>query len=339
MKRESLWFSAPRTVTVATEDCEPIVPEEVLIETAVSAISAGTELLVYRNTLPTGIALDETIATYQTEFRYPVKYGYAVVGRVVETGSRVDPSWKGRRVFAFHCHESRFAAQPDALLPVPDDLTDEDAVFLANMETAVTLALDGRPLIGEQVAVHGQGIVGLLTTAVLSRFPLARLQVYDCHRRRLEAARSLGADVAHEAGEEYLNDGKGRIDLAYELAGSEQALQLAIDQAAFSGRIVVGSWFGSRPATLHLGGGFHRKRLQLVSSQVSTLSPSLTGRWDKERRLETAWRCIRDIGPSKLITHRFPLREAQDAFACLDKTPEEVLQVVFHYAMPGRTGE
>jgi threonine dehydrogenase-like Zn-dependent dehydrogenase len=60
-------------------------------------------------------------------------------------------------VFAFHPHASHFTAAPESLLPLPDDISIDDAVFLANMETAVNLLMDGRPLVGERVAVSGFG--------------------------------------------------------------------------------------------------------------------------------------------------------------------------------------
>jgi NADPH:quinone reductase-like Zn-dependent oxidoreductase len=83
----------------------------------------------------------------------------------------VDPAWVNRLVFAFQPHSSHFLATPQELLPLPEGLPAEDAVFLPNMETAVNFVMDGNPRIGERAAVFGQGIVGLLTTALLARFP------------------------------------------------------------------------------------------------------------------------------------------------------------------------
>jgi len=54
----------------------------------------------------------------------------------------------------------------------------------------------------------------------------------------------------------------------------------------YSGRVVIGSWYGSKPVQLDLGGAFHRSRIRLISSQVSSLAPELSGRWDKSRRFE-----------------------------------------------------
>jgi threonine dehydrogenase-like Zn-dependent dehydrogenase len=84
-------------------------------------------------------------------------------------------------------------AAPDALLPLPDDISIDDAVFLANLETAVNLIMDGRPLVGARVVVLGSGNIGLLVTALLIRFPLDAVMDIDPHRIRRDAAADLGA--------------------------------------------------------------------------------------------------------------------------------------------------
>ena len=99
------------------------------------------------------------------------------------------------------------------------------------------------------------------------------------------------------------------FDLTFELSGSPSALNDAIALTTFSGRIVIGSWYGKKHAEIDLGGSFHRSRIKLISSQVSTISPELSGRWDKSRRFDTAWKALERIKPEKWITHRFPIEE------------------------------
>jgi threonine dehydrogenase-like Zn-dependent dehydrogenase len=105
----------------------------------------------------------------------------------------------------------------------------------------------------------------------------------------------------------------------------------AIRLTAFSGRIVVGSWYGRKRAEIDLGGSFHRSRIKLISSQVSTISPELSGRWDKARRFGVAWEALGRIQPERWITHRFPLGEAGRAYQLLDENPQETIQVIFEY--------
>jgi threonine dehydrogenase-like Zn-dependent dehydrogenase len=100
---------------------------------------------------------------------------------------------------------------------------------------------------------------------------------------------------------------------------------------AFSGRIVIGSWYGEKQAPIDLGGAFHRSRIKLISSQVSTIAPELRGRWDKTRRFGVVWEALKRIQPQKWITHRFPIDEAVKAYQILDENPQETIQVVFEY--------
>jgi hypothetical protein len=80
-----------------------------------------------------------------------------------------------------------------------------------------------------------------------------------------------------------------------------------------------------------MGGKFHRERIKLISSQVSTLAPELTGRWSKARRLEVAWGWVHAIHPVRFITRRFPLEQAGEAYRLLHEDPSQELQVLFTY--------
>jgi threonine dehydrogenase-like Zn-dependent dehydrogenase len=79
---------------------------------------------------------------------------------------------------------------------------------------------------------------------------------------------------------------------------------------------------------VELGGAFHRGRLTISSSQVSRLSPALSARWDRARRFGAAWRALAAIDTRALVTHRFPLAEAQQAYELLDRSPDRALQVL-----------
>jgi threonine dehydrogenase-like Zn-dependent dehydrogenase len=124
---------------------------------------------------------------------------------------------------------------------------------------------------------------------------------------------------------------KEGADLTFELSGNPAALNDAISLTRFSGRVVIGSWYGEKPAEIDLGRTFHRSRIKLISSQVSTVSPELSGRWDKPRRFDVAWKALERIKPEKWITHRFTLDQATDAYHLLDQNPEEALQVILEY--------
>jgi 2-desacetyl-2-hydroxyethyl bacteriochlorophyllide A dehydrogenase len=332
--RETISFTAPGQVETRQASLPPLAGGQMLVETICSAISPGTEMLVYRGQFPKGLA--DANDALSSSLTYPLSYGYACVGRVTKISKDMRHRWLGKLVFAFQPHTSHFIAKPDELLPLPAGISPETACFLPNMETAVNLVQDAAPILGERALVFGQGIVGLLTAALLRQFPLVSLVTCDCYPLRREASQSLGVTAAldpdeggfRERARDLLPSG---ADLSLELSGSPTALDDAIALTGFDGRVVIGSWYGEKKAALDLGGAFHRSRIQLISSQVSTIAPGLRGRWDKARRFEVAWEALGRIRPEKWITHRFPLERAGEAYRLLDTSPQETIQVVFDY--------
>ncbi len=342
MKRHALIFVAPEKVEIQEETLSQAGRGQVVVRTLLSAISPGMEMLVYRGQAPQEMTRDDATPSLGSNFEYPFKYGYSVVGEVIAVGEDVDPGWIGRKVFSFHSHETAFTAPLTELIPLPLGIPVEDALFLPHMETAVNFLLDGHPLIGEAVAVFGLGIVGILTTALLVDFPLGALVTFDRYSRRRQVALELGATASldpYSAG--WLQQAQavviqagltGEYDLTFELSGKPLALNQAIAVTGFNGRVVIGSWYGKNPVRLELGGRFHRSRMRLISSQVSTMTPELGGRWNKARRMMLAWEKLRHIKPERWITHRFPFERAAEAYALLAAHPEQTIQVVLTYA-------
>lgn len=344
MKAQALWIAEPGRAELRAEELPPLDADQVLVETEITAISPGTERLFFEGKAPSDLPVDSHFPGLQHGLDYPLKYGYSAVGRVVEIGSEVDGGWLEQRVFAFHPHQDLFIGDPRALIPVNPDLGAEAAAFLPNVEAALTLLHDGGPLVGERVVVHGQGVVGLLTTSLLAAIPLARLIAVEPVSERRERARQRGADGTLDPSEPEAAqrlrsllgelDPPPRADLSFELSGAPSALDLALETTEFSGRIVVGSWYGTKPVPLNLGGSFHRNRTRLISSQVSTIDPSLTGRWTKDRRIVEAQRLLPKLQPEKLISHRVPFDRAPEAYDLLG--PEATgLGILLVYGSPG----
>ena len=332
-KAQTIFFTAPKQVEIKEITLPPLKKDEVLVETICSAISAGTEMLVYRGQFP---HLADSHDTFSSDLNYPLAYGYACVGKVKEIGADVSQEWKDKHVFAFHPHASSFIINPSSLIPIPDSLTSENACFLPNMETAVNLVQDAAPILGERVLVLGQGVVGLLTSSLLSEFPLESLLTADFYELRRKAAMQIKGVHSLDSSLKTFHTNsiaytQNKFDLTLELSGSPSALNDAIELTIFSGRIVIGSWYGQKRAEIDFGGSFHRSRIRLISSQVSTISPELSGRWDKSRRFDVAWQALERIRPEKWITQRFSIADAAKAYQLLDEKPQETIQVVFDY--------
>ncbi len=336
MKRKSLYLIKPHQVEIKSEEIDPPDSNKVLVKTDFSSISAGTEMLLYRKQIEKNLPLDTKIADLSKNFQYPLKYGYSSVGKVISLGENVDSSWKNKFVFSFHPHESYFTTTPDKLFPIPKKITKKEATFLPSVETAINLIMDGNPIIGEYVAVIGQGVIGLITTNLLSKFPLSEIVTVEPHSLRREFSKRFGADISLDPDEsrnliEKTNFPEPGADLTYEVSGNPETLDLAIELTRFDGRIIVGSWYGKKKNSLNLGSKFHRNRISILSSQVSTINPKFLGRWDHSRRISLSWEIINELDLSELITHEIPIEKAAEAYELIDQEQEKVLQIILTY--------
>lgn len=307
---------------------------EVLVASLCSAISAGTEAMIYAGAFPRGEALDTALPSLSGRFDYPFRYGYALVGRVIALGAGVPPDWNEARVFVFHPHQDRLVVPIACCQRIPAEIAPDAALCFPQVETALTLVLDAAPSIGERAIVFGLGLVGLLTARLLRDFPLARLVAAEPLAWRRRLAQEWGVSDSLDPCDPAAWRERGATldaDVALELSGNPAALAQAIEATGFDGRIVVGSWYGTRAAALDLGSRFHRQRQRLIASQVSTLAPRLRGRWDGQRRTETAWRTLARLSPEGLPARFFPLAQCQAAFEALCARPEGVLQFGFRY--------
>lgn len=335
MTEQALVFTDEQEVSIQQVAPQEPGSDEVVVDASVSAISSGTELLVYRGQTPSDMTADSALETLDGDLSYPLQYGYALVGTVTDAGTNVT-DWIGTDVLAFHPHQTRFTTTTDCLITLPPDIDQQAGTLYPSVETATNFLLDGAPKIGERVVVFGAGVIGLCTTRLLAEFPVETLVVVEPQPSRQKMARAFGADtvVAPEESDSVLGSEAANTsgaDLVYELSGQPDALNDAIDVVGYDGRIVVGSWYGSKKSHLDLGGSFHRDRIDLISSQVSTIDPALRGRWSKERRTQTTLRNLRLIDHDTLITDTVPFNRASEAYELLDAGAEGTIQVVLSY--------
>ena len=334
----SVWFASPGAIELRASKVLPPGQGEVRIEALFSGISHGSEMMVYRGEVPDGLALDSTLPTLQGSFSFPVKYGYASVGRVVDVGSGVNELAEGDLVFAFNPHETCYTIPATVVIRLPQELDPRIGVFAANVETALNSLLDAAPRLGERVVVIGQGVVGLLVTQLMRRAGASLVITSDLYERRRQLSRSAGADLVVDPAAESLAErvlsmtGGVGADVVIEASGQPRALNDAIAAAAQEARVVVVSWYGTKRADLALGGDFHRKRLTLKSSQVSNLDPSLTPRWTILRRRELAVRYLRELCLDDLISDVLPFDRAAEAYRLIDERAAEIIQVVLDYS-------
>ena len=330
----AVWFPRARDVELREERLPALGAEDILVRAVRSAISHGTEMLVYRGQVDAGLTLD--LPTLKGSFAFPIKYGYASVGRVEQLGADVSSLEVGDQVFVHHPHQSAYVVPASAAIRLSESLDPEAGVLLANVETALNIVMDARLRSGSRALVFGQGVVGLLVTQVLRRSGAGLIVAVDPVVKRRELAMMVGADLALTPDgtlrDRVLDrtDGQG-ADVAIEVSGNPAALNQAIDSVGFQGRVIAASWYGHKPVSLDLGGRFHRNRVRIVSSQVSRVDPELGPEWTSARRTEMARDLLADIGWRPLISHRFPIERAAEAYRLIDERPEETVQVLFAY--------
>ena len=100
---------------------------------------------------------------------------------------------------------------------------------------------------------------------------------------------------------------------------------------AHEGTLLVASWFGTKPVTLPLGGAFHRRRLTIRSTQVSTIPARLSAGWTLSRRRSAAAELLPELPLTELCTHVFPFDQAADAFRAVDESPPGLMHAVLDY--------
>jgi len=323
----SLWFTAPRNVEITADALPDPADGDVVIRTTFSGISAGTELLAFRGELDPDMPVDEAIGALGGTFRYPFRYGYSCVGVVEESRSALP---EGSVVFAFNPHQDRFVTSATAVLPL-GSVAPREATLFPFVETALQITLDAGPLFGETVVVFGLGVVGALSTLMLQRTG-ARVVAVEPRPWRRELMTELGTEaVAPDELAAALGRGGRRplVPLVVEASGSPDVLRSALPLLAHEGTALVASWYGTKEVTLPLGQEFHRRRLTLRSTQVSTIPARLRDRWDGDRRREAVVALLDELPLAALATHGFPFDHAADAYAALD----EGLRGLMHAAL------
>ena len=167
MQAKALWYVAPDRAELRQEAVAEAGPGEVRVRALYGAVSRGTERLVWDGRVPPSEFERMRAPFMGGTFPFPVKYGYATVGRVEEG----PPSVCDRVVFALHPHQHVFTLPIDAVVQVPDSVPPPRAVLAANMETALNAVWDAAPGPADRIAIVGGGVVGLLIARLCARLP------------------------------------------------------------------------------------------------------------------------------------------------------------------------
>jgi NADPH:quinone reductase-like Zn-dependent oxidoreductase len=311
----ALFHTAPRCVEIRELPTPRPAAGEVVVNTVCSGISGGTERLVYRGEVSADLALDDTIGALGGTFGYPFAYGYACVGQVAGSGEAV---------FAFHPHQDVFTARAGDLVPLPR-IDPAAATLFPLVETALQVTLDAGTSYRDRVIVLGAGVLGLLTGLLLQRCGQRPLLAEPQEWRRAVAT---SAGVTAVAPGELANQ---EVPLVIDASGNPDAPAMALNMLAHEGTLLVASWFGTKPVVLPLGGAFHRRRLIIRSTQVSTVPARLSATWTPSRRRLEAAALLTELPLAELCTHVFAFGDAAEAFRAVDEGVPGLMHAVLDY--------
>ena len=327
-----------------------------LVRTGASLISAGTEkqIIELARASIAGKALARPDLVRQTlrkvkseglvpvarkvlaKLDTPISLGYSLAGQVVEAGEQAGVA-VGERVACAGAgianHAEYNVVPANLMVRIPDTVSDEAASFV----TVGAIALQGvrvaNPTLGERVVVSGLGLIGLLTVQLLKANG-CRVLAFDPNPARVTMARDLGADVA-------VGDGLAAATAAF-TAGhgadavivtastkSSDPLNQAAEISRMKGRVVVVGMVGmtidrdpfyKRELDLRFAMSYGPGRYDPAYEQEGRDYPFAFVRWTEQRNLEAFLELVAAgrVTPERLITHRFPIADAESAYNLLD---------------------
>lgn len=330
----------------------------VLVATSCSLISSGTEKQaldlakaslagkavarpdlvrqVIRKMRSEGVA--PTIKKVFVKLDTPIPLGYSLAGEIVELGDRVNGYEVGGRVAcagAGLANHAEYNVVPAMLtVPIPPGVDDEDASFVTLGAIAMQGVRLAQPTLGERVVVMGLGLIGLLTVQMLKANG-CRVLGFDPQESRAKLARELGANVAVSSGlpEATAAFTRGQGADAVILTASSKAsdpLNQAAEISRLKGRIVVVGLVGMSidrepfykrelelKVSMSYGPGRHDPNYEIAGNDY----PLPYVRWTERRNMESFLELVQDgrVTPKKLVTHRFPIAQAEKAYEVLER--------------------
>ena len=354
MPTELVFLGPQRVGFREVEEPMQLGPREVHVRTLYSGISHGTEMNVYRGTCPeyrmsykNGLYMEGDPA-----WQYPKTYGYEEVGRIVARGDAVHEFDEGDVIATVYGHREEAVVNLDQvsfLHKVPPGMDPELGIFHALGSVAMDSYLSSEIRLGESAVVIGLGIIGDFIVQLCKLGGVDSIIAVDLISSRRERALAHGAthdlnprecDVAVEV--RRILDRLG-ADVVFDATGSYLGLHEAIRCGApIYGRVMAVGWFQGEGRGLRLGEEFHHSSFGRggtcqIRANNHRVPPAPGRAWDIERVASTFFRLMArgDIVASDLISHRFPFREAADAFRLIDEHPEQAGKVILEFGAAG----
>lgn len=330
---------APFEVGLETFSLSEPGPDQLLVETEASAISAGTELAIY-----TGIHqwLADPTRTWP---KFPFVPGYSGVGRILATGKNCRQWHTGDRVIFAARHASHAlidVSNPQTVVwPINNDVPASVAACAVLMRFPLTALVRAESLLGQSVAVIGLGMIGQMTLrlfAAAGAHPLIGIDPLAGRRALAEGTPGV-ATLDPDAGDlksalREINNG-ALPDIVVDATGAPAAVRTAMAVVADGGKVImVGSPRGIA-GDVDFYWDLHGRSISLIGAHGSAIGvePREKFPFIRDRALRLLVHMLESgrVTLDDLITHHVHTGELRDMYEGLLHQREEFLGVTLHW--------
>jgi len=332
MKSKAIVFTGARQVELVENEVHEPGAGEMTLQTLVTLMSMGTELICYRGESDPG-------THWHGWVKYPFYPGYSCVGKVIKVGEQVDNFKEGDRIFSCLSHRqyTNISADSGSLVKIPEEISDEEASWckLATItQTGVRLV---EHAMGDTAVVIGLGPLGQLTTQYLRVMGLREVLAIDMLQPRLDRALEHGATAAfcgsaEDAKDFVLEHTDGQLaDVVYDVTGYYTVFPMALKLARRFGKVIL-QGDSPHPSKQHLTHDVLTRQLKVLGSHNESLPPQYA-HWTRKRQAELFLKYVqrKQMRVKDLITHRFDPSEAAEVYAKLDKDRGDSTGVIFDW--------
>jgi 2-desacetyl-2-hydroxyethyl bacteriochlorophyllide A dehydrogenase len=350
MRARQVVITEPYRAEVREVELPPPGPNQILVETEVSAVSAGTELAVWTGTHQW--LKDPALP----DWKFPFRPGYSAAGTVVAVGSNITNVKPGDRVSYPGNHASAelltLGHERGRTWPLPAHLDFEKAAWACIARYGMGAAIRAGITLGRSTAVFGLGIIGqfaLRTFLAAGAHPVVGI---DGVRMRREAARAAGADHVIDPGSPSSATGQGAggareqlhaylgtrgAEVVADATGIPAAVPAALALACDGGQVVIVGSPRGKAHEVNFYDDLHRRYLEVTGAHGNMLfEPAhtrLAGAWDinKAQTWLLAQFASSRLNLNGLVTHRIAPAELSAAYEGLLNRKEEYLGVIVNW--------
>jgi 2-desacetyl-2-hydroxyethyl bacteriochlorophyllide A dehydrogenase len=341
MKARQAVLLSPFQVEVREVELPPPAEDQVLVQTEVSAVSAGTELAVWTGTHQW--LKDPALP----DWKFPFRPGYSAAGTVVAAGPRVGGFRPGDRVSYPGNHASAelltLGHERGRLWRLPEGLPFEKAALACIARYGLGAAIRAGITLGRSAAVLGLGVIGQFALRCLvaaGAHPVVGIDAVAMRRRAAQAA-GAGHDLDPQAGDvrEQLAGflGARGAEVVADATGVPDAVPVAMSLACDGGQVVVVGSPRGKAKEVNFYDDLHRRYLEVTGAHGNMLfEPAhtrLAGAWDLDKAQNWLLASLASgrLSTEGLLTHAIAPAELGSAYGGLMEKKEEYLGVVVRW--------